>query len=149
MAVEWVSDLDTGISIIDEQHKKLLIFINQLAGDVDRSSVSKVLSDLIDYTVSHFAFEESLQEQAGYRHIQSHKNVHERFIEHVNTFVDRHDKGEDIVDDLYVMLSTWLIDHIKREDMAYVAEVKTSMLDIIAERIKKEDSAWISRFPIN
>lgn len=146
MAVEWVSDLDTGISIIDEQHKRLLGYINQLAGDVDRASVGRVLINLVDYTVSHFAFEESLQEQAGYRHIQSHKNVHERFIEHVNTFVDRHDAGEDIVDDLYVMLSTWLIDHIKREDMAYVAEVKTTMLDIIAEKMQNEDSAWISRY---
>lgn len=146
MAVEWVSDLDTGISIIDEQHKRLLNYINQLAGDVDRASVGRVLADLLDYTASHFAFEESLQEQAGYKHIQSHKNVHELFIEHVNMFVDRHDKGEDVVDDLYVMLSTWLIDHIKREDMAYVAEVKTTMLDIIAEKIQKEDSAWISRY---
>lgn len=146
MAVAWVSDLDTGISIIDEQHKRLLNYINQLAGDVDRTSVGRVLTDLVDYTASHFAFEESLQEQSGYKHTKSHKAVHERFIEHVTMFVDRHDKGEDIVDDLYVMLSTWLIDHIKREDMAYVSEVKTTMLDIIAERIQEEDTAWISRY---
>lgn len=146
MAVEWVNDLNTGISIIDEQHKRLLGYINQLAGDVDRVSVGQVLTNLVDYTASHFAFEESLQEQAGYQHVRAHRDVHERFIEHVSVFVDRHNKGENIVDDLYVMLSSWLIDHIKREDMAYVSEVKTTMLDIIAEKIQKEDSAWISRY---
>lgn len=48
MTVDWVSDLDTGISIIDDQHKRLLHFINQLAGDLDRASVGSVLSDLVD-----------------------------------------------------------------------------------------------------
>ena len=146
MAVEWVSDLDTGISIIDDQHKRLLSYINQLAGDIDRAAVGRVLADLVDYTVSHFAFEESLQEQAGYKHVRAHKDVHDKFIEHVDMFVERYSQGEDVVEDLYVMLSTWLIDHIKREDMAYVSEVKANMLDIIADKIQKEDSAWVSRY---
>lgn len=146
MTVDWVSDLDTGIRVIDDQHKRLLHYINQLAGDLDRDAVGRVLSDLVDYTVSHFAFEESLQEQAGYRHVRAHKDVHDKFIEHVDLFVKRHNQGEDIVEDLYIMLSTWLIDHIKREDMAYVSEVKTSMLDIIADNIKKEDPVWINHY---
>ncbi len=146
MAVEWVSDLDTGISVIDDQHKRLLSYINQLAGDLDRASVGRVLADLVDYTVSHFAFEESLQEQAGYRHVKSHKDVHAKFIENVASFVQRYDNGEDVVEDLYIMLSTWLINHIKREDMAYVSEVKTTMIDIISDKIRKEDAAWVSRY---
>jgi hemerythrin len=146
MAVDWVSDLDTGISVIDDQHKRLLHYINRLAGDLDRASVGCVLADLVDYTVSHFAFEESLQEQAGYKHVRSHKDVHDKFIEHVALFVERHDKGEDVVEDLYIMLSTWLIDHIKREDMAYVSEVKANMIDIIAEKIQSEQSVWIDNY---
>jgi hemerythrin len=146
MAVDWVSDLDTGISVIDDQHKRLLHYINQLAGDLDRTSVACVLADLVDYTVSHFAFEESLQVQAGYRDVRSHKDVHDKFIEHIASFVERHEKGDDVVEDLYIMLSTWLINHIKRDDMAYVSEVKANMVDIIAERIQREQSAWIDKY---
>jgi hemerythrin len=72
--------------------------------------------------------------------------VHDKFIEHVALFVERHDKGEDVVEDLYIMLSTWLIDHIKREDMAYVSEVKANMIDIIAEKIQSEQSVWIDNY---
>lgn len=146
MTVDWVSDLDTGISAIDDQHKRLLHYINQLAGDLDRAAVGRVLSDLVDYTVSHFAFEESLQVQAGYSHVRAHKDVHDKFIEHVASFVERHEKGEDVVEDLYIMLSTWLINHIKRDDMAYVSEVKANMIDIIAEKIQSEQSAWIDKY---
>ena len=146
MAVAWVSDLDTGIGVIDDQHKRLLDYINQLAGDLDRASVGRLLADLIDYTISHFAFEEGLQIEAGYKHVMAHKAVHAKFIEHVTTFVERHNRGEDVVEDLYMMLSTWLINHIKRDDMAYVNEVKANMVDIIAEKIQKEESAWIDRY---
>jgi len=39
----------------------------------DKESVRRVLDDLIDYTMSHFAFEESLQEEAGYKYAKPHK----------------------------------------------------------------------------
>ncbi len=145
MVVAWVSDLDTGIGVIDDQHKKLLGYINQLAGDLDRASVGRVLEDLVDYTVSHFAFEENLQELAGYRDVQSHKAVHDKFIQHVATFVERHERGEDVVDDLYIMLSTWLIDHIKRDDMAYVTEVRNNIIDIISEKNRNEEPSWLNK----
>jgi hemerythrin len=40
------------------------------------------------------------------------------------------------------MLCTWLVHHIKRDDMAYVAEVKANMLNIVKD---KKEGGWISR----
>jgi len=149
MDVLWTSDLDTGIEVIDNQHKRIVDYINQLGVAIQQRnqlSVGLVLDDLVDYTVSHFAFEESLQEEAGYELATLHKAVHDRFIKRIAKYQERHNAGEDIARELHGMLSTWLLHHIKRDDMAYVAEVKANILGIISDREKKEDSGWLKRF---
>lgn len=146
MHIQWTNDLNTGIEVIDEQHKRILEFINKLGKGGNHQTVGLVLEELVDYTVSHFAFEESLQEEAGYKFAKPHKAVHEMFITRVTKFVDRHKAGEDVSKELYNMLSTWLISHIKRDDMAYVTAVKTNILGIIEGKAKKNDEGWVKRF---
>ena len=69
MPISWTADLDTGIPLIDQQHRRIVDFINHLevaknAGD--KEAVKQIVYDCADYTLSYFAFEESLQEEAGY-----------------------------------------------------------------------------------
>ncbi|MEW8014522.1 MAG: bacteriohemerythrin [Candidatus Sedimenticola endophacoides] len=74
--LEWSNSLDTGISVIDEQHKRIVDYINELHDaqqTLDKRRVGEVIDELVDYTVSHFAFEESLMEQAGYPFLEAHK----------------------------------------------------------------------------
>lgn len=65
MAMQWLSEYNTGIEVIDEQPKRIVENINVLETVLDnphyeRFHVYDVLNDIIDYTQSHFAFEESL-----------------------------------------------------------------------------------------
>ena len=65
MAIKWTNDLNTEIDVIDKQHRRIVDYINDLEsahGKQDRELVRQVLDDLVDYTMSHFAFEENLQE---------------------------------------------------------------------------------------
>ncbi|WP_217999572.1 bacteriohemerythrin [Thauera butanivorans] len=145
----WSSDLDTGIDVIDQHHRRIADYINALEianASGNRAEVGRTLDDLVDYTVSHFAFEESLQEEAGYAFCKPHKRVHELFVRRVNEYVERHRLGEDIGAELYKLLSTWLVNHIKRDDADYVAAVRTNMLGIIAEKRERKDTGWFSRF---
>src|SRR5690606_11788702 len=53
----WQEDLETGIDVIDTQHRRIVEMINQL--DLARRSgvqatVVEVLDELVDYTLSHF-----------------------------------------------------------------------------------------------
>jgi hemerythrin len=148
MAIVWTKDLDTGIDVIDTQHKMIVDYINQLevaAKQRDRAAVGGVLVDLADYTLSHFAFEESLQEDVGYMFAKPHKSVHEVFAKRIARYQERHSNGDNVAEELYNMLVGWLIDHIKRDDMAYVSAVKGSMLKVIAEK-DKGGAGWIKRF---
>ncbi|MFZ2306731.1 MAG: bacteriohemerythrin [Rhodoferax sp.] len=141
----WTQDLNTGIDVLDNQHKRIVDYINQLGSAIklrDRGAVGAVLNELVDYTISHFAFEESLQEEAGYQYAKPHKAVHEVFIKRVAKFQEKHDSGEDVAAQLHAMLSTWLIHHIKRDDMAYVKEVNASINRIVEN---KKEGNWLSR----
>jgi hemerythrin len=149
MPLAWTDDLDTGIEIIDQQHRQLVDFINDLEiahANNDRNGVGLVLDALVDYTMSHFAFEESLQEEAGYQFCKPHKRVHELFVRRAVEYVDRFRKGEDITDELHTLLSSWLIKHIRRDDADYVAAVKTNMLNVVAEKQRQQGGGWLRRF---
>ena len=145
MSIVWSPDLNTGIEVIDQQHMRIVDFINDLeAAQVlgDKNKIKAVIDDCVDYTLSHFAFEESLQEEAGYQYAKPHKAVHEVFIKRVAKFQEKHDAGEDVAPQLHAMLSTWLVHHIKRDDMAYVKEVNTSINRIVEN---KKEGNWLSR----
>ena len=149
MPITWTDDLDTRIEVIDKQHRRIVDYINDLEvahASGDKGSVQLVLDDLIDYTMSHFAFEESLQEEAGYKYAKPHKKVHDLFVRRVNDYVERFKLGEDVTASLHQMLTSWLINHIKRDDADYVGAVRVSMEQIVNERKKNNDEGWFRRF---
>lgn len=148
MPIVWTPELDTGIAVIDQQHMKIVDYINALESAHAlglRTTVGQTLDELVEYTMSHFAFEESLQEEAGYPFCKPHRKVHELFIRRINEYVERFNAGEDITSELHKLLSAWLINHIRRDDADYVAAVKSKMIGLIEEKEKKK-SGWLSRF---
>jgi len=138
----WSRELDTGIDIIDSQHKRIVEYINALheaQESLDRDQVGDVINELVDYTVSHFAFEESLMENAGYPFLAPHQKVHGLFIKKVSSFVDRFKAGEDVTGELLTMLQKWLVNHIKNEDGDYKEIVLSSVKNM------KKKKGWLSR----
>ncbi|CAG0980430.1 Bacteriohemerythrin [Methylophilaceae bacterium] len=147
MAIVWTSDLNTGIEIIDKQHSRIVDYINELEDAInqqDKVAIGRVLDECVDYTLSHFAFEENLQEEAGYRYCKPHKKVHDLFARRIGEYKERFMLGDDITKELHDLLSRWLITHIKQDDADYVAAVKANMMEVIAE--KKKDGGWFRRF---
>lgn len=126
----WTTELDTGIREIDVQHKRILSYINtlnELKNMGSRDELGTILDEMVDYTISHFAFEESLMENAGYMFSEPHRKVHQLFARRVAEYKTRFEAGEDITADLHSMLSRWLFNHIRNEDHGYVDAVKTYM----------------------
>ncbi|MCW1981470.1 hemerythrin [Xanthomonas arboricola] len=122
----WQDDLNTGIEVIDHQHRRLVETINHLQvaqTSLQRLAVSDVIDELIDYTLSHFAFEEELMEEAGYPFSHAHQRVHAVFAKRVDDYRLRFQAGEDVSDELRNMLSRWLFNHIRGDDQAYALQV--------------------------
>lgn len=127
----WSKDLNTGIDVIDRQHQRIVEYINEL--DDARSSghkmedIGNVIDELVDYTLSHFAFEESMQEEAHYPFLKAHKRVHEMFVNKVASLQHRFSLGEDVSEEMHKLLFNWLYNHIKRDDADYVESVKRNI----------------------
>ncbi|MBU1425450.1 MAG: bacteriohemerythrin [Gammaproteobacteria bacterium] len=128
--LHWSSDLDTGIDVIDKQHRRIVDYLNELntANDAgDNKVTSHVLNELVDYTLTHFAFEEELQERAAYPFLKAHKRVHEIFTKRVAEFLKRAEAGENVTPELLSMLKIWLVNHIKGDDADYAECVKQNL----------------------
>lgn len=141
----WHDDLDTGIKVIDNQHKRIVEMINHLHDAMDhgdRKQLSDILDELVDYTLSHFTFEESLMEDAHYEFTRAHKRVHEVFVKRVSDYRLRFRAGEDIGAELLHTLSHWLFNHIRNDDKAIVDSVRRHMHEMGSG---EHEGGWLSR----
>ena len=130
MPIKWNAMLDTGIPVIDNQHKRIVEYINKLEHAEQhhsREEVEGVLDELVDYTLSHFAFEESLMEEAGYPFVRPHKRVHELFTRRVADYQQRFKIGEDVAHELLQTLTAWLLNHIRSDDRDFASAVKDNL----------------------
>ena len=144
----WQDDLNTGVEVIDHQHMRIVEMLNHLhvtQKSMERVAVGEVIDELIDYTLSHFAFEEELMEEAGYPFCAAHKRVHEVFIKRVSEYRMRFESGEDITDDLRNMLSRWLFNHIRGDDKAYAKHVRHYLDTYKRPRQGGTHDGWLKR----
>ncbi|MFX1823360.1 bacteriohemerythrin [Acinetobacter sp. AS5] len=147
--MEWNESYNIGIDVIDKQHRQILDYINaleEIRGAGQRDRIKEVLNDLIDYTQSHFSFEENLLEQVSYQYLPSHRGIHELFVKRLNDYRLKFEKGESIENDLYRLLSKWLINHIQHDDQDYVDAVRDNMLSYLRAQESKKGKGWFARF---
>jgi len=140
--MEWTRDLEFGIPVIDTQHKRIVAFINELDDAIRTNNAAEtmhVMEGLLNYTITHFEFEENLQEKAGYPFLKAHRRIHEIFMKKVAALRERSGKGENVAPELLNLLNAWLVSHIKGEDRDYVESVKA-----VTESKDKEVSGWLS-----
>lgn len=143
--ITWQASLDTGIDVIDTQHRRILAMINELhhvQSSGDPEAVMGVIDELTDYTLSHFAFEEALMEDAGYAFARAHKRIHDIFAKRVQEYRARAAAGEDVGNELRSLLSRWLFNHIRTDDAHYVGAVKQRMNALAQDTA---EDGWLRR----
>lgn len=122
--VEWKDDYSVGIDSIDQQHKKLLNLINQLQTAVDYSTGEQfereALDELVDYTKTHFTYEEGLMRDNDYPDFEPHKAQHEKMFEKVKEVLAEYEQDQDTaMANAAEYLKDWLINHINGTDKEY------------------------------
>ncbi|MDR1615324.1 MAG: bacteriohemerythrin [Campylobacteraceae bacterium] len=135
---EWQSSYELGISAIDNQHKKLVYYINELCSALatkNRKQVASVLEGIIEHTTSHFAFEEQLMSEAGYEMIESHKKTHAAFAAVIDRYKASFDEGYDVAGQLMAEIQIWLTYHITNDDSDYKECVKKMLSCKVAQNI--------------
>jgi len=120
----WNQELSVNIDSIDEQHKRLIVMINDFYNNVSNRSSKENISILIDamkkYTVEHFGFEEKYMKQFGYPDYEAHKKEHDEFITRVAEIEKMFLDGKHFVSlEATLFIKDWLKDHIQGSDMQY------------------------------
>jgi hemerythrin len=122
--VKWKDEYSVGIESIDTQHKKLLNLINSLQTAVYFSTGEQfeheAMDALVDYTKTHFSYEEGLMEQNGYPDFEPHKLLHQQMIAKVEAVLSEYQQDKDTaMKNATVFLRDWLINHINGTDKQY------------------------------
>lgn len=122
--IEWSNDLSVNVAEIDKQHQKLVMMLNDLHDAMKQGKgheiIGKIITELINYSVVHFATEEKYFVQFNYPDTDSHKKEHADFVQQVSIFNDGFKKGKLMLTiDVVKFLREWLRKHIMGTDKKY------------------------------
>lgn len=128
--IYWLPKYNTGIEIIDQQHRLLVDLVNELQKNQDngndRQKSLKIINKIQMYAASHFAREEHLFEVHGYPDADEHLQEHDYFEDMLIQFEDEFKAGrQDLNTTTLDFFSDWLVNHIHGSDQAYVPFLKT------------------------
>ena len=148
----WNDSFETGLPEIDEQHKKLVELLNQLARDwsslADVEKLNGIFDELTAYAHYHFETEEAIWGQflLDDPWEEAHKKVHQGFISNVLELKSEEtSKPLDVViEDVLKFLSHWLVYHILDSDMR-MAKVVLLMRSGLTLAQAKEQSNRLMR----
>ena len=123
--IEWEDKFNVGISIIDEEHKKLIGILNKAIFAKEHNDkpeeIKEVLNEMVEYSHKHFSTEEAYMVKFNFPEYQFHKNEHLDFIDKTIASYNKLVRGDyQIANELLEYLKQWLANHIQVTDRQYI-----------------------------
>lgn len=126
----WNEHFNTGISIVDKQHKKLVKILNSLASHIacnsNENDLNIIFDELTEYTLYHFKTEEAI----WHKYLpndpldNNHQAIHQQFIDTVIKLKEEQNTRPliELAEEALGFLARWLASHILETDryMAYL-----------------------------
>ncbi len=122
--ITWGDNYSVKIAGIDAQHQKLVKLINELHDAMRMAKgneiLGKIITELVDYTVFHFSFEEKLMSEAKYPGLAKHRIEHDSLKTKVRKIKSDFDSGKTVISiEVMQFLKDWLVNHIMHSDKEY------------------------------
>ncbi|RXJ82844.1 GGDEF domain-containing protein [Arcobacter cloacae] len=117
----WNNNFETGIDEIDEQHKKLIELLNNLANlltQEENFQIETAFSELAKYAEYHFKSEEAVWKKylKDSDLVVAHEKSHDSFLPKVLEIRNKCDNLQDTIEEIVLFLIRWLAFHIIDED---------------------------------
>ena len=123
LKIVWDGSLNTGVKLVDVQHKYLIDIINELAEAIEESKATSKVGEILNllqyYAEWHFEREELCMHRYECPAAAANENAHKKFIETFKAFrAEYRESGgsEDIARRMYTELVDWLVRHIQGID---------------------------------
>ena len=132
----WDDNFNTGIELMDTQHRQLVLILNRLAMNIaygsSRDKLDTIFDELINYTLYHFQSEETIWHKylPGNPLEIEHQAVHQEFIDRVlHLKEEQYTRSlDELAEDVLGFLAHWLASHILETDR-YMAHVIFALKD--------------------
>jgi hemerythrin len=124
--VTWSNTYSMGVKLIDDQHKGLIDFINDIFNHAsgnerdERAYFALVIQQAVQYIKEHFQAEEKLMIGTKFPGYAEHKKVHDEFTLTVVKSVKDFEAGKRLVLEKFArFLKDWVLTHIAVMDRQY------------------------------
>jgi len=124
----WNESLETGIPVIDNQHKELFRKLDILFYSTDSDRVSKTLEFFRKYVKKHFYNEQELQHKTQYPKADLHKKMRTDFIVAFREMKKEYDADRTQLPVLLRItraIAGWLREHIMVHDKEFALYYKS------------------------
>ena len=135
--IVWTSEMSVGVKMLDNDHKRLAILINDLHDGIlhgrAKEALEGIFEELVAYTRIHFAHEEQLLAETGYSGAETHKQEHNREFERALDLQVRFRSATESAAYFEILdqLKDWLFAHTAGMDKNFAAHLKTAGVDKI------------------
>lgn len=130
LLIEWLEVYNTGIKIIDEQHRGIISAINTLFFFKQEGQPIEVLRPALitldQFTRNHFMTEENILLHAQYPKFKEHVKMHRVMLEKMEETATEEECCEH-AEQVFSFLEEWWIDHITIQDRKFIACVLGNM----------------------
>ena len=121
--IKWQKSNETGIPLIDEQHRGIVSIINtfyyMMGKRMDNHMLYSCISDTLkNYSRIHFITEEGFLETAQYEELEYHKSLHRILTLEIERIEIQGIKDND-AKPLLDFLKKWWHEHINDKDQLY------------------------------
>jgi hemerythrin len=114
--ITWDKRYATGDKKVNEHHKRLFDFTNQLEQSLlsgrSETSVSDALVFLVEYARMHFQYEEHCMDVQKCPFARRNEQAHQQFLDTVATMREKHRTNDVTLRDIHIFLETWITRHI-------------------------------------
>ena len=125
MILQWNDTMTTGVKEFDDDHKKMIFWVNELIEAIstgkEKREIVDILADLGTLALIHFSGEERCMHKVKCPTAAANKKAHTEFLQYftkLNNDVRKYGSSAVTVPDLQNSLSTWLENHIITVDTA-------------------------------
>lgn len=127
----WDKRFETGIKLVDQQHKQLVETTNTLGElllkgeSIPEKALQDIFQKLATYGRQHFSDEEKLMEAAGIapEHAEVHMARHKQFVEQLVSLWRSRSAMARPAETVHGFLAAWLTVHILGEDQAMARQM--------------------------
>jgi hemerythrin len=130
--ISWDTSMTTGVDSLDNQHKQLIAWLNDLLAAMSlgrgRGEVQGLLDKLGGYAVMHFGHEEDCMARYSCPVAAQNMAAHADFVATFSSFREEYERdgaSAHLVVRLESELMRWLTSHIKRTDTQLAPFVKS------------------------